>query len=211
VDIKAKIEGIASSLTWRIEHKHGNRDIEITSDPWTRIHTIKIPMAGTDWRDIEYLHELAHAVLAERHHLLSTAYFVVGTKSKDIEALVNPIRTASDWYADHLLMQWAPDEEAAEIREHAEIVRRYAGAEMEMIFGGGLCLAQAIWYLMEKRHTIPRRYRYVTEILLSVDPSIPSLQTKCDLVNALAAPICRQRIVLDVEDDMDVWKIKPAK
>lgn len=58
------IAEIAGRLTWRVINEAGERDLEITSDPWSKTHTIKIPRAGADWRDIEYLHELAHATLA---------------------------------------------------------------------------------------------------------------------------------------------------
>lgn len=111
------INQIESSLTWKIRKTYitmGNE--EILSDPWDRIHHITIPMHKH--RDIEYLHELAHAVLAERHHLLATAIFAKGTPEKYYDMLVNPIRTASDWFADSLLMQWVPDLEQAEIIEH---------------------------------------------------------------------------------------------
>lgn len=211
MNIKNKITEITKSLGWKIVHKSGDRDIEITSDPWTKTHTIKIPTSGEDWRDIEYLHELAHAVLAERHHLLSTAYFARGSDRVDYEALRNSIRSASDWFADDLLMQWVPDEEKSEIREHANYVRAYAGHEQEIIYAGGLFIAQAVHYLGDKVHTIPHRYRPVVDIFLSIDPSKPTVQAKRNLINQLAVLTCRQRVYLTREDGMDVWRIKKEK
>ena len=206
MNIKTKIDEITGLLKWRLEHEHGHHDLEITSDPWTRTHIIKMPTGGADWRDIEYLHELAHAVLAERHHLLATAYFTRDTHPTDIKPLIDPCRIASDWYADELLVQWAPDEESAQIKEHADLVRQYPGTEREMIYGGGLCLAQVVQYLGDKRHAIPRRYRAVADILLGADPGKPTVATKRGLVNALAALTCRQRVHLTHEDGMDVWR-----
>ncbi|MEI7638152.1 MAG: hypothetical protein WCJ37_12665 [Syntrophus sp. (in: bacteria)] len=206
--MKAKIAEIFDLLTWRVEHESGKRDLEIGSDPWTRTHTIKIPTEGADWRDIEYLHELAHATLAERHHLLSTGWFARSVDQASCSPLTNPIRIASDWFADYLLMQWCPDEEAAEIREHAGYAMNYQGHDMDMIFGGGLFLSQAVHYLGNKLHTVPRRYRPVADILISVDPGKPSVQSKCNLINQLATLTCRQRVHLTQEDDMDVWLVK---
>lgn len=211
MDIKTKIKEITAALQWPVTHVQGARDLEITSDPWARTHTIHIPQAGADWRDIEYLHELAHATLAEKHHLLSTAYFAAGWKQQDLDALTNPIRVASDWFADHLLMKWCPAEEAAEIREHADYARGYAERDIIMIWGGALALAQAVKYLGDKPHDIPRRYRRIADILLSVDPAYPGVAAKRDLINRLAALTCNQRVALTMDDGMDVWIIKKEK
>lgn len=208
MEIKTKIEEVRSRLTWRIEEKFGGSDLEITSDPWSRTHTIRIPTSGSEWRDIEYLHELAHATLAERHHLLSTAFFAPGFTPADISALTNPIRTASDWLADDLLMQWCPDEEADEIREHAGYVLRSIDRSLEIVYGGGLFLSQAVRYNLDMRpHDIPRRFRPVANVLLACDPSKPSVDAKQKLINELAALTCRLRVSLSRDDGMDVWRI----
>lgn len=213
MDIKQKIEEILSRLTWQIEHEQGERDLEITSDPWSRTHIIRLPVAGPEWRDIEYLHELAHATLAERHHLLATAFFAIGTEKSDMQAVTNAVRCASDWYADDLLMQWVPDEEAAEILEHAEYGIQFAEAvEIDndefSIMALGQSLAQAVKYLKWKRSIVPKIYYPTIDILLSVDPGKPTVQGKRNLINALAALTCRQRVHLAHEDGMDVWRIK---
>jgi len=77
-----------------------------------------------------------------------------------------------------------------------------------MIFGGELSLAQAVHYLGDKIHTVPRRYRPVVDILLAADPGKPTVQAKRNLINQLAAITCRHRIHLTQEDGMDVWLIK---
>lgn len=208
MNIKEKIEQVSSRLAWRVEHKPGAGDIEITSDPWQRTHTIKIPTSGSEWRDIEYLHELAHARLAEHHHLLSTSYFVRGVSQEEITPLVNPIRVASDWFADALLMLWCPDEETAEIREHTGYALRYDGDDPDMIYGGGLMLAQACQWLALPIEEVPDRYKPAAEVLLAVDPNIPTVKKKRNLINALAALTCNLRVHIAREDGMDLWRIK---
>lgn len=207
MNIKSKIIEVTASLTWPVKQITGRRDLEITTDPWERTHTIHMPQAGADWRNIEYLHELAHATLGEKHHLLATAYFAVGWKQKDINMLSNPIRVASDWFADDLLMQWVPEAEKAEIREHAEYARAYTEHDIIMLWGGALALAQAVKYLGDKAHNIPRRYRRISDILLTVDPSRPGISAKRDLVNKLAATICPLRVKIIKEDGLDLWTI----
>lgn len=200
---------IKNRLTWTIEHDSaGGRNLEITSDPWNRTHTIHMPTKGTDFREIEYLHELSHAVLAERHHLLSTAFFLRGTTSEMFRPLVVPIRVAGDWFADDLLMQWCPKEERAEIEEHAGYMRQMETPDAELMYGGGLFFAQWVKYCDGKKHDIPKRYRKAAEILLDCDPGRPSVEMKRRLVNSLAALVCDLRLVLAVDDEMDVWRIK---
>lgn len=66
-----------AALNWDIVQleKPGLDTLYITSNPWKRQHTIQVPPVTDQLRDIEYPHELAHATLAEKHHLLATAYF----------------------------------------------------------------------------------------------------------------------------------------
>ena len=211
-----KIENIISAtknrLTWTIEHDlAGGRNLEITSDPWARIHTIHMPTQGTDFREIEYLHEMAHAVLAEKHHLLSTAWFMRGTPEAAYRKMTEPIRSASDWFADDLLMQWAPDEERAEIREHIGYAAKVVRLDNEIMYSGALFYAQGVKYCGNKRQDIPRRYRKPADILLAVDPGKPSVETKRGLVNNLAALTCNLRLILAVDDALEVWKIKDLK
>jgi hypothetical protein len=122
--------------------------------------------------------------------------------------LVNPIRVASDWFADALLLLWCPAEEAAEIREHVDYAVHYEGDDPDMVYGGGLMLAQACRYLALRREEIPQQYRLVSEVLLSVDPDVPTVRKKRELINKLAALTCNLRVHIAREEGMDLWRIK---
>lgn len=211
MNIQIKIAEVTAALRWPIKHVQGGRDLEISTDPWAHTHTIRMPTQGADWREIEYLHELAHATLAERHHLLATAWFARAAVREDYEPLTNAIRVASDWFADDLLMQWCPDEESAEIREHADYACSYMEHDIIMQYGGGLALAQAVHYLGDKIHTVPRRYRPIADALLAIDPGTPSVAAKCNLINALAAITTNKRVALTNEEGHDVWRIRKEK
>ena len=202
------IERIERQLRWSVTRQYTPNECEITSDPWARTHTILLPTQA--YRAIEYLHELAHAVLGEQHHLLSSAIFVQGTAKDVCNKLINPFRTASDWLADDLLIRWCPEEERAEIREHIGYMQIIAGQEKgtEAIYCGGLMFAQGVKYLGQNPRHIPPVYRPAANILLSVDPGKPSVTVKRDLVNRLASLTCRERIALTKEDGMELWKIK---
>lgn len=217
------VKQVEARLTWHVQKVSvPDGDMEITSDPWARTHTIRIPRRG--YREIEYLHELAHAVLAEKHHLLSTAYFEKGTPEKSIRNLVNPIRCASDWFADYLLIQWDRDAEIAEIREHAGYAMMLGNGacyDPFMVISGGLMIAQAIQYddyeNFQKdeapeayRQVIPGPYCQVIDALLSVPPEQATVSNKERLINKLAALFCKERVRLTDKDDdngIEVWQI----
>lgn len=208
MDICHLIEEKTAALTWPVKHELGASDLEITSNPWIRSHTIKMPTSGPDWRPIEYLHELAHATLAERHHLLSTAFFARGYAQADIERLVNPIRCASDWLADYLLMQWCPEEEKGEVREHAEFVLEApASPDVEFLYMGGLILAQAEVYLGEPRSKVPRSYKKVITVLADDFPPVFAVRAKERLINRLASLTSDLRVSFCQDGGMDVWQI----
>jgi hypothetical protein len=207
------IDTVASRLAWEVRHEQSaSPELQIISDPWARRHTIHIPSGGVDWRDIEYLHELAHAYLAERcHHLLGTAWFARQLPQAILRRLTPPLRCADDWYADALLMRRCPAEERAEIEEHAGYIlalhRRSPRGDDELLYGGGLILAQAVKYAAYRPHDVPRRYRRAVEILLACNPDRPSVEAKRRLVNALLALTCDLRLSLAVREGVEVWDI----
>jgi len=63
----AKIQNrIMASLKWEVELRLWDEtSLQITSVAAHRRHVISIPKRGDGVREIEYLHELAHAKLAE--------------------------------------------------------------------------------------------------------------------------------------------------
>ena len=239
--IKIKINEIIASLKWTIKHDQGDLDLQIKSNPVERTHTIYIPKEGVGWREIEYLHELAHGVLAEKeHYLIGTSAFLPTSQREDIESLVNAVQTAGDWFADDLLMQWVPDQKSAYIREHVDYslgdlfaddlfmqwvpdqksayIREHVEYslikvrhDLDLLHSGGLLAAQGVCYLGDKIHTIPRRYRRIVEVLLATNPGHPSLAAHCSLVNSLAAITTKSRIKPAKLDGWDVWEIIKVK
>ena len=214
-DLNEIIKGVRDGLAWPVKHEeHDQPDLIITSDPYARTHTVSFPrVRRSEVRTIEYLHELAHAHLAEKvHHLLSTAYFRHGTPDEQIYDFIWPQRTAADWYADALLMKWCRKEGTAEILEHLQYVLRpinLAPEEMKFItFGGGLICAQAAYWRL-RSFTIPSMYRPVARILRDFDPYDVTLLSMETLVNTLAGLVTNRRIRLTSDDETDVgiWEI----
>ena len=207
--MKEIIKRVQATLKWQVSTiKHETRHMEITSDPIAKTHTIYIPPPEAEWRDIEYLHELGHAYLAEQTHpLFSSAYFAKGTPDQEMQKFIWPKRTADDWYVDDLLIQWCPDEERAEIEEHADMIK-YVEEETSpfWLYGAGLMLAQAIEYRVE-HPVVPESVKPVIDALRSFRPNCPNIRNLRRLTNKLALLVTTKQIELAHEDRLDVWKI----
>jgi len=222
--LKEKIDWVTGQLKWKTVMILKDRDFEIVSDARKKEHTIFFPSPGDPPRGIEYLHELAHALLAEKHHLLSTAYFEKDTPEKLIKPLIWPIRTASDWFADDLLMEWVPEEEKAEIGEHLDLILSSdLDVDLFTLYGGGLIFAQALYYdgcgkerYENENPTHCAKFSFLWPVvsrLLQNPPKSESgrsitVEAKRNLINLLAAVTCKLRVEIITEDSgFDVWRV----
>ncbi len=197
-NVPSTIREVQSSLSWPVVAATHNGDLDIISDPRTKTHTIRIPSdpgrAG-EVREIEYLHELGHAYLAERAPVFCAHDFIAqGIHINSVlPNLAGPVRATADWFVDELLYQWVPDEERAEIEEHVEYIRRMiaegdlGGGRGDQI-GGALILAQGIHYLGLHIPLSGQVETYVNT-LLSADPSTPTVENFSRLFNALLVPV----------------------
>lgn len=204
------IQKIQSSLKWRVSTiQHETRHMEITSNPVEKTHTIYVPPPDAEWRDIEYLHELGHAYLAETvHPLFSSAYFAKGTPDTLVQILTWPKRTADDWFVDDLLMQWCPDEERAEIEEHVDMAAMIDEPDNPIwVFGAGLMFAQAIEYQV-KHPPVPKSVIPIVDILRSIRPGSPSLRNLRGLTNRLVSLVTKHQLVVTNHNGIDVWKVE---
>ncbi len=209
--IKKIIKRTRHALRWRVlDAVHDRGEMEIVSDPWERTHIIYSPAhpaPGNPLRDIEYLHELAHAMLCETvHTCMSTHYFEQGTPEHMLHTLSPIVRAASDWYADGWLMSICPDDERSEIEEHYALVCRaltahgFAAIHDEWRWGAALIIAQAVKWC--GRRNIGRGALAETvNVLLAIDPMRPSRQGMERLINdLLSCSSMSMRIAIDDAD-----------
>jgi hypothetical protein len=217
--LKNLINRTRSALRWRvIEQVHNKNSIEITTDREKQTHTIFTPANPSPQnplRDIEYLHELAHATLCETiHPVFSTHYFAIGTRDDDIRALTPIIRAASDWFADEWLMETCPELERAEIEEHYDLIiaslqRATGPVSAELLYGSSLMIAQGIKYLGKPNNT-GGQLNEVVAAFLSVRPDKPTVAKFENLINRLAAPYCPLRVRQIHDGQIDVWEVTVA-
>ncbi|HRR40077.1 MAG TPA: hypothetical protein P5244_02475 [Syntrophales bacterium] len=203
------IEKAAGTLQWELHHEvvKGAKTCRITSDPHGRRHIIHLSDHPDATRPMDYLHELAHASLAERHYLLATAYFTRGTPTKYCDMIADAVLVAADWLADYLLFGWCPNDLKNEISIHIDMATEITDRKVQYIFYGGLIYAEAVLYLHMRRHDVPRRYRSVANTLLSHSPACPTINGLCNLINDLAGLTCSKRIKLVDDGGMEVWQV----
>lgn len=192
------IRHIESQLTWPVVRIMHEDSLDIISDPRKRVHTIRFPAdSQTDpVRDIEYLHELAHAYLAEREPVFCVHDFITNgfsgmTIENALKLVSDPVRITSDWFVDDLVLQWEPTEQKKYIIEHVELLRR--GLADSVIFPDALVLAaghifaQGIHYCKIKI-PCPEPIKQIINMFLSVDPHTPTQANFSKLFNSLLTP-----------------------
>lgn len=203
------IRRIKSTLTWPVIHSYHDGTLDIISDPLTRTHAIRFPL--DDHRDqvrpIEYLHELAHAALAEREAIFAVHEFVHPDIATLLPILSDPVRTTADWFVDDLVMQWAPTEQRAYIGEHVELMRRYLAApipDSSMILAAGHVFAQGEHYFHAHIPTTGEIDR-MKHLFLTIPPRRRSRTAFARLFNSLLPP----GISVDWDNDR-AWRVTTA-
>lgn len=213
MDLKPLIMETRSRLFWPVREVVRGDTLEIISDHIHKVHTIHIPAASGGIRDIEYLHELAHATLCEQAHpMFSTWYFASDTPARIIEEITPACRTANEWFAEGWLMQVAPAAERAEVEEHLQLVfetLRGAGSEQSavILYGAALIIAQAIAYCGAQIRCGGLLQDAVTAFL-SVRPDLATLPQLELLINRLLSVGYPYRLSCCRENDLDVWLVQ---
>lgn len=202
-------------LKWKVEYQHSGRDCEITSIPKEKRHIICLPTGGDELREIEVIHEYAHAYLCETiHPQFSTNRFKQGTSKGLLQELAPVFRAASDWFADALLMRDFAERERNEITEHVNMMlAAYSStikAEMpfEILIGFSLMTAQAKHYSVKGE--IPRLSGngfLMEKAFLSILPEKPTIKKFKKLLNRLLAVFTTRRVRLVQDNNQQVWEI----
>jgi len=203
---------VLASLKWPVEKRLWDEtSLQITCVTARRRHVMSIPRRGDAVREIEFLHELAHARLAEDvHPLLATGVFVPRPPDHVLRELVWPTQSAADWFADALLWEWAPHACAMEIREHLGYVLATTVAKLsngQLFYAGGLICAQArYWKIMP--FEAPQLLQPVIDVLLRFQPEKPTLAKMQALLNALAELTTPYRVRAVENNGETVWAVE---
>jgi len=220
--LQEKIHTVRSWLKWPVDEKALGHDyFQIVSFPLQKKHVIYLPApdspAGPP-REIEMLHELIHALLAEQvHHQFSGQYFKRGTPEEHIHAVRWACRAAADWFVDARLIKLVPDQEKQEIQEHFDLISRIfkAGPPQNDVFfllSSGFIIAQSIKYLGAEIAAAGHLKRIVNAFL-STSPENPTVQILEKLINKLLGIYSGFRVFLtrDSLTGIEVWGINTSQ
>lgn len=208
--LKSLIKKTESSLKWPVSVVHHGDTLEICSDHEERRHIITWPAdlkAAGQVRDIEHLHELAHATLCETvHPLFSTSYFE-NVPPSVLDQIAPAFRACSDWFADAWLMTVAPSAEGPDIDEHYDLVTRTLQeqplATAELLFGASLIIAEAIHW-RKARPSLGGQVKETVDAFLSVPPEKPSVVKYQRLINLLLTPF---KYHAELTEDGGAWLV----
>jgi hypothetical protein len=201
------IDRARKGLQWELVEEHAAEYLHISCLPRERRHILSLPDHPT--HELGYLHELAHATLAEKeHHLVGCATFTPDTAMEVVAQIKLPLLIAADWFADALLMKWTPKRKSDHIRDVLvpvvnEVCRKSSD---ENRYKAGLAIAQA-QYFLDIRDNYPRFVMPFAEILLRTDPDAPNVAAMASLVNELAAIVCPYRVEMANDRGLDVWRV----
>jgi hypothetical protein len=212
--LKGKIRKVRNGLEWSVvELPHEVPAIHIFTDPVKRSHVIRMPDKESNRStDMDYLHELGHALLCEQVHpvFAATGMFVDHReKQQQYNAIVPALNAATDWFVGHWLMELAPKQARELLRENLTlvegIVKHPEPPPVEIILDASQVIAQAVLYL-GKRTDCSGVLQTATDAFLAIPPGEPSADACCRLVNTLMAVYTPQRARLVNDGQIDLWE-----
>lgn len=216
-DLKLITVKVRSGLNWKIIDKTKPSGIpEVTSDPQKQIHEISMPTDMPDDVDLLYLHELAHADLAERIHCLFSSIPIAwadDVPESEWSSCVMAMRIATDWFADAHLSQWCPNALKSRVKQsYKEYMELHSSGLLspdQDFYELGLMVAQAI-YFGSPNTDLPSSVEPVVNKLLETDPLDPSLTALENLASnlLLLRHAVKLKCVSDGEDQG--WDIAPV-
>lgn len=193
-------------LSWKIVHEPAQEyePPAIWSDPVDKKHMITIPKGI---RESEYLHELAHAYLAETINPLFSTMFFSPSGQELGDLIVEPYRCAGDWFVDEILMKWAPHLELSEtgldLNRVLDPENSYMFTDIKMLLSGALIVAESVHRHRLDAASVPKVLCSLVNKFLVVPP-IATIENLEILMNELLRYIHRT-IQVEITSDEDGW------
>lgn len=209
---------LTGRFAWPIEEEYMREAFEVVSDPARKKHVVFWPRESSGLTPPfgRYLHELAHALLAERSHpQFSRPCFVSGTDAATRNTYLPLFDAALDWFVQGVLMDVAPaqqgDDIDARFRQTAGILRQ-GGAlpSLEFVVDSGLALASfRHWRGMET--DTPGKLGQVVEAFARTDPAKASLFSLHGLVRTLMGVFGMHTASLVHDRGFERWRMDALK
>jgi len=207
------IKRVRKELTWpQLEREHAVPALRITSNPKDQSHIILLPAGESISSELDYLHELGHALFCERFHPIfaENAYITAETDKRRFALALPAINAALDWFICHWMIEVAPAEAKAQIAEHLplaeEVLQNSQSPPPEPFMDVALTIAQAISYLDEPIDC-GGVLKIAVDAFLAVPAAEPSSDACVGLANSLLATYTPLRVTLVRDDAFYLWDV----
>ncbi|GFK93571.1 hypothetical protein NNJEOMEG_01405 [Fundidesulfovibrio magnetotacticus] len=146
---RAIMDDLLGRFVWPVEEEYMHEAFEVVTDAARRKHVVLWPResARAEPPFGRWLHEMAHALLAESVHPQFRKPFFSKETAAPVRATYTPLfEAALDWYVQALLMDVAPGPQGADLDERfrmsAHMLRQgHALPSVEFVADAGLALA----------------------------------------------------------------------
>lgn len=212
--LKSLIRKARNELEWPIlEKQHEYPVIRIVSDPVHQSHLfLKPDKLHNRSTDLDYLHELGHAVFCEKVHpvFAATSQFAPRENKRLYLQIIPALNSACDWFIGHWQLALAPRKAREQLREHLKLAEEVLGdpivPPLDIILDASLVVAQAIHYLKEPI-VCEGPLKMPVDAFLAIPPEKPSMENCVLLVNGLMATYTEYRARLVLDGQYHVWDI----
>ena len=215
---KQVMDTLLAQFAWPVEEEYMRDCFEVVTDPFHKKHVVFWPRQSSHLEPSfgRYLHEMAHALLAERvHQQFLKPYFVKGTDPALRNTYTPIFDAALDWYVQDLLMGLAPEAQGQDIdarfRQTAHMLRQGAALpSMEFVVDSGMALASFRHHRGLEVETQGKLSEVVTAFLRT-RPDKPGLFGLQSLVRTLMEIFAMHTANLVCERGFERWRIEPLR
>lgn len=212
------MEGLLSRFSWPVEEEYMRDLFEVRTDHVRQKHVVFWPRESSGQTPSfgRYLHEMGHALLAEKvHPQFSRPSFARGT-GPALKGTYGPLFDAAlDWFVQALLMDIAPGPQGEDIdarfRQTAHMLRQGAALpSVEFVVDSGLAMASFRHYRGLDVET-PGKLAEVVDAFLKTPPDKPSLFGLQGLARRLIGVFELHTASLVHELGFERWRVEPVR
>lgn len=215
---KEVMDRLLARFEWPVEEEFMHSEFEVHSDPVRKVHVVQWPRESAHREPAfeRYLHEMGHALLAEKvHPQFSRPSFLRNTDPALRNTYQALFDAALDWYVQALLMEIAPDQQGADLdarfRQTAQMLRQGAALpSVEFVVDAGMALASFQRFRGLEADT-QGKLTEVVQAFLRTPPDKPTLFGLQSLVRGLLGVFGMHTASLVSEKGFERWRIDAVK
>lgn len=215
---KQAMDRLLALFSWPVEEEYMHSDFEVRTDPVRKVHVVHWPRESARKEPAfeRYLHEMGHALLAEKvHPQFSRPVFTRNTDPSLRMTYQALFDAALDWYVQALIMEIAPDQQGADLdarfRQTAQMLRQGAALpSVEFVMDAGMALASFQHFRGLEMET-QGKLADVVQAFLRTPPDKPTLFGLQSLVRGLLAVFGTHTATLVSEKGFERWRIDAVK